>query len=132
MLYDRQRNTQIRSRTRYTIIGQDKGVGIPNDTIQFETRIAKIWTKENECSHERIDPAARNGYLDSNRSDKAHKIKRMRVLSSLLFLKEKQNWDDKGTSLHQWGTTMHLYPKGGCSVANGNNSVNLHYSINRG
>jgi hypothetical protein len=69
---------------------KDKGVGIPDDTIQFKTRIAKVWTKGSRCSLERVDATARNEYLDSNGPDKAHKRRKDAGNLSFLFLKEKQ------------------------------------------
>ncbi len=48
-------------------------MGTTNDTIQFKTGIAKVWTKGSRCSREKVNATARNGYLDSNGPNEAHK-----------------------------------------------------------
>ena len=80
--------------------GQDKGVETPNDTIQFKTRIAKVWTNRSRCSRERVNATACNGYLDSTGSDKAHE--RGKDASAIVspVSKGEANWNDKGTGLH--------------------------------
>jgi hypothetical protein len=79
---------------------QDKGVGIPNDTIQLRTRIAKVWTKGSRCSREIVNATARNGYLDSNQPDKARK--RGKDVSAIVSpaSEGEANWNNKGMGFH--------------------------------